>query len=134
MTKKDIDNLSFQIIGAAIEVHKNLGAGLLESVYHECMKEELRLRKINFHTEKIVPIIYKGNQLEANLRCDLYIENLIVVELKSTVEVHKVFDSQILTYMNLLNAPKGILINFNVTNIFKEGQQTFVNKYYEQLN
>ena len=133
MTKKDIDNLSFQIIGAAIEVHKNLGAGLLESVYHECMKEELRLRKINFHTEKTVPIIYKGNQLEASLRCDLYIENLIVVELKSTLEMNKVFESQILTYMNLLNAPKGILINFNCKNIFKEGQKTFVNEIYRNL-
>ena len=133
MTKKEIDNLSFQIIGAAIEVHKNLGAGLLESVYHECMKEELRLRKINFHTEKKVPIIYKGNQLEANLRCDLYIENQIVVELKSTLEMNKVFESQILTYMNLLNAPKGILINFNCKNIFKEGQKTFVNEIYRNL-
>lgn len=133
MTKKGIDDLLFQIIGAAIEVHKNLGAGLLESVYHECMKEELRLRKINFHTEKKVPIIYKGNQLEVSLRCDLYIENLIVVELKSTLEMHKVFDSQILTYMNLLNAPKGILINFNCKNIFKEGQKTFVNEIYRNL-
>ncbi|WP_396162415.1 GxxExxY protein [Flavobacterium sp.] len=110
-----------------------MGAGLLESVYHECMKEELRLRKINFHTEKKVPIIYKGNQLEANLRCDLYIENLIVVELKSTLEMNKVFESQILTYMNLLNAPKGILIYFNCKNIFKEGQKTFVNEIYRNL-
>jgi GxxExxY protein len=84
------------------------------------------------HREKI-PIIYKGNQLEASLRCDLYIENLIVVELKSTLEMHKVFDSQILTYMNLLNAPKGILINFNCKNIFKEGQKTFVNEIYGNL-
>jgi GxxExxY protein len=84
------------------------------------------------HREKI-PIIYKGNQLEASLRCDLYIENLIVVELKSTLEMHKVFDSQILTYMNLLNAPKGILINFNCKNIFKEGQKTFVNEIYRNL-
>jgi GxxExxY protein len=97
------------------------------------MKEELRLRKINFHTEKKVPIIYKGNQLEANLRCDLYIENLIVVELKSTLEMNKVFESQILTYMNLLNAPKGILIYFNCKNIFKEGQKTFVNEIYRNL-
>lgn len=133
MTKREIDNLSFQIIGAAIEVHKNLGPGLLESVYHECMKEGLRIRKINFHTEKIVPIIYKGNHLEASLRCDLFIENLIVLELKSTIEMHKVFESQILTYMNLLNAPKGILINFNCKNIFKEGQKTFVNEIYRNL-
>jgi GxxExxY protein len=80
-----------------------------------------------------VPIIYKGNRLEASLRCDLYIENNIVVELKSTLEMHKVFESQILTYMNLLNAPKGILINFNCKNIFKEGQKTFVNEIYINL-
>ena len=133
MTKKGIDDLSFQIIGAAIEVHKNLGAGLLESVYHECMKEELRLRKINFHTEKKVPIIYKGNQLEASLRCDLYIENCLVIELKSVSELNTAFEAQLLTYMKLLKAPKGILINFNCSNIFAEGQKTYVNEYFKIL-
>ncbi|WP_363315803.1 GxxExxY protein [Flavobacterium sp.] len=78
-------------------------------------------------------LFIKGNRLEASLRCDLYIENNIVVELKSTLEMHKVFESQILTYMNLLNAPKGILINFNCKNIFKEGQKTFVNEIYRNL-
>ena len=133
ITKKEIDGLTFQIIGAAIEVHKNVGRGLLESVYHECMKEELKLRKLNFITEKRVPLIYKGKELEANFRCDLLVENIIVVELKSVLEMNKIFEAQILTYMNLLQVPKGIIINFNCFNVFKEGQKTFVNEIYRNL-
>ena len=133
ITKKEIDDLSFQIIGAAIEVHKNIGRGLLESVYHECMKEELKIRKLNFITEKIVPLIYKGNELDVNFRCDLLVENKIVVELKSVLEMNKIFEAQILTYMNLLQVPKGVLISFNCYNVFKDGQKTFVNDIYRDL-
>jgi GxxExxY protein len=133
ITKREIDDLSFQIIGAAIEVHKNVGRGLLESVYHECMKEELKLRKLNFITEKRVPLIYKGNELDVNFRCDLLVENKIVVELKSVLEMNKIFEAQILTYMNLLHVPKGVLVNFNCYNVFKDGQKTFVNDVYRNL-
>jgi GxxExxY protein len=131
--KEYIDKLSFDIIGAAIEVHKFIGKGLLESVYHECMKEELKFRKLNFETEKNIPIIYRDKKLTSNFRCDLLVENCIVVELKSVVGVHPVFESQVLTYMNLLKVPKGILINFNSNNIFKDGQKTFVNEIYRNL-
>lgn len=133
ITKSRIDQISYEIIGAAIEVHRELGPGLLESVYHECMKIELRIRGIKFETEKSVPITYDGHKLETTLRCDLFIEDLIVVELKSVLEVAPIFEAQTLTYMRLLKAPKGILINFNCKNIFHTGQRTFVNKYYSQL-
>lgn len=131
--KEYIDKLSFDIIGAAIEVHKFIGKGLLESVYHECMKEELRFRKLNFETEKNIPIIYREKKLSSNFRCDLLVENCVVVELKSVVGAHSIFESQVMTYMNLLKVPKGILINFNSNNIFKDGQKTFVNEIYRNL-
>lgn len=133
ITKKYLDALTYEIIGAAIEVHKEMGSGLLESVYHLCMKEELRLRSIKFKTEEIVPVIYKGKKLDADLRYDLFIENCLVVELKSVREVSSINEAQLMSYMKLLKAPKGILINFNCHNIFKEGQKTFVNEYFRGL-
>ncbi len=132
-TKAEIDRLSYEIIGAAIDVHKQLGPGLLESTYHQCMKIALEMRGLKFETEMLVPIIFEGHQLETMLRCDLFIEGLIPVELKSVHEIAPIFESQILTYMRLLKAPKGILINFNCRNIFHEGQMTFVNEIYNKL-
>ena len=133
ITKTYLDDLTYQVIGAAIEVHKQIGPGLLESVYHKCLKEELKQRKINFVSEMSVPVYYKGVKLNSELRCDLFIENILPVELKATDGISSIFEAQLLTYMRLLNAPKGILINFNVTNIFKEGQKTFVNELYRNL-
>jgi GxxExxY protein len=133
ITQKYLDDLTYEIIGSAIEVHKNMGRGLLESVYHQCLKEELSYRKINFHTEMKVPIIYKTKELITDFRCDLFVENCLVVELKSVLEMNPIFEAQLLTYMKLLKAPKGVLINFNCYNIFKEGQKTFVNEYFKFL-
>jgi GxxExxY protein len=133
MTQKYIDSITYNIIGAAIEVHKIMGRGLLESVYHQCLKEELSLRDINFISEMKIPIIYKEKELESDFRCDLFIENSVVVELKATTEIHPIFAAKLLNYMNLLKSPKGILINFNCNNIFKDGQKTFVNEYYKNL-
>ena len=81
----------------------------------------------------IVPIVYKDLTFEADFRCDLFVENTIVVELKSVKEFIPIYEAQILTYMNLLEAPKGILLNFNSTNLFKEGQKTFVNSLFKML-
>jgi GxxExxY protein len=133
MTKSYLDNLTYKIIGAAIEVHKNLGPGLLESVYQTCLEHEFILQGINFISQPIVPIHYKGIELESNLRCDFLVSNNIVIELKSVEIIKPIFQAQLLTYMKLLEAPKGILINFNCKNIFKEGQQTFVNEYFKLL-
>ena len=133
ISKKALKDLVYQVNGAAIEVHKELGPGLLESVYQQCMQKEFSLREINFTAEQFVPIIYKGFDLETKLRCDLFVEKVLVVELKSVADVPSIFEAQILTYMNLLNAPIGLLINFNVQNIYYEGQQTFVNEFYRSL-
>lgn len=132
-TKGFLKDLVYQVNGAAIEVHKSIGPGLLEDVYHKCLKKELELRQINFLSELKIPLQYKGFELESKLRCDLLVENALVVELKSVNEIIPIFDAQLLTYMNLLNAPIGLLINFNVKNIFYEGQKTLVNKLYSQL-
>lgn len=133
ITQKYLDELTYEIICSSIEVHKTMGRGLLESVYHKCIKEELSHRKINFLTEMKVPLIYKGKDLEVDFRCDLFIENCLVVELKSILQLNPIIEAQLQTYMKLLKAPKGIIINFNCFNIFKEGQKTFVNEYFKNL-
>lgn len=133
MTQKYLNELTFNVIGAAIEVHKNMGSGLLESVYQQCMIEELTNRNINFVSEFKVPVVYKGKELDIEFRCDLFIENCLIVELKSVSEIKPIHDAQVLNYMNLLKVPKGIIINFNCFNIFREGQKTFVNEYFKKL-
>ncbi len=133
ITQKYLDELTYEVIGAAIEVHKIMGRGLLENVYHQCLKEELLNRKINFSTEMRIPVIYKNKELEIDFKCDLYIEKCLVIELKAVTEINKIHEAQLLTHMKLLKAPKGILINFNCYNIFKEGQKTFVNEYFNTL-
>jgi GxxExxY protein len=133
VSKKELKNLVYQVNGAAIEVHKLLGPGLLESVYHQCLLKEFELRNIKYISENPVPIVYKGHFLETKLRCDFLIEDVLVLELKSVSEVNSIFEAQILTYMNLLKVPIGLLINFNVNNIFYDGQQTFVNEIYRLL-
>ena len=121
LTKSQIKDLTYQVNGAAIEVHKSLGPGLLESVYHKCLVHELNIREIFFTSELLVPVNYKGLQIETELRCDLFIENTIVVELKAVEKILPVHEAQLLTYMNLLEAPFGILFNFNTTNIYHDG-------------
>jgi len=132
ITQKQIDDLTSKIIGAAIEVHKIMGRGLLESVYHQCLKEELNIRGINYVSEMKIPVIYKEKELISDFRCDLLVENLIIVELKAITEIHPIVEAQILNYMKLTKSPKGILINFNCSNI-KDGQKTYVNEYYKNL-
>ena len=133
LTQKYLDDLTYEVVGAAIEVHKIMGRGLLESVYQQCLIEELRHREINFQTEMKVPVIYKEKELKIDFRCDLFVENCLVVELKAVQEMNVAFEAQLLTYMKLLKAPKGILLNFNCSNIFKEGQKTYVNEIFSQL-
>lgn len=133
LSKKYLDQLTYKVIGAAIEVHKTLGPGLLESVYHKCMKKELELKGIGFQSELSVPVEYKGLEIDTELRCDLLIEKCLAVELKSVDVMLPIHEAQILTYMRLLEVPKGILINFNSVNIFKEGQKTFVNELFRDL-
>ena len=132
-TKSYLNDLSYKIIGCAIEVHKHLGPGLLESVYHECMKKELFLKSINYNSQLTVPINYKGLLIDADYRLDFLVEDKIVVELKAMDGILPVHEAQLLTYMKLLQKPKGILLNFNSTNIVKEGSKQMVNDIFALL-
>jgi GxxExxY protein len=133
VTKTYLTDLTYQVNGAAIEVHKALGVGLLESTYHRCMEYELALRGIAFKTELLVAVQYKGMEIDALLRSDLFVENVLVVELKAVDKVIPIHEAQVLTYMKLLEAPKGIIYNFNTLNIYNQGQKTYINDLYRYL-
>ena len=102
------------IIGAAIEVHRELGPGLLESVYEECMCQELRLREIPFLAQVELPVVYKGRETGGTYRIDLIVANEVVVELKSVERLLGVHEAQLLTYLKLTGKHVGLIINFNV--------------------
>lgn len=134
LTKKHLDELTYKVIGCAIEVHKQIGPGLLESVYEKCFVKELSLKGIGYKQQLRIPLEYKGLQLDAELRLDVLVENILCVELKSIEGLLPIHDAVLLTYMRMLDKPKGILINFNCTNIFREGQKTLVNELYAELS
>ena len=121
----EFDKLSGEIIGCAIEVHKNLGPGLLESAYERCLSYELMAKGLRHETQKELPIEYKGCRLDAGYRVDLIIENEVIVELKSVDKVMPIHEAQLLTYMRLAEIKVGLLINFNVTKV-KDGIKRFV--------
>jgi GxxExxY protein len=133
ITKSHLNDLSYKIIGCAIEVHKHLGPGLLESVYQDCLKKEFSLRNINYRSQLSVPVNYKGLVLDTEYRLDFLAENELVIELKAMDGILPVHEAQLLTYMKLLQKCKGILINFNCANIVKEGTKQMVNEYFSLL-
>ena len=120
LTQKYINNVSYQIVGCAIEVHKYLGPGLLESVYESCLVEEMIEQGLPFERQVQVPINYKGKDLGSNLILDLVVKDLIIVELKAVEQMIPVFKAQLLSYLKLTGKPKGLLINFNCENITKQ--------------
>lgn len=132
-TQKEVNELSYPIIGCAIEVHRHLGPGLLESIYEKCFLKELQIRDLSYKNQEWLAIVYKGEQFKAGLKIDVLVEDTILVELKSVESLLAVHEAQLLTYMKLLEKPKGILINFNCTNIFREGQKTLVNHLFADL-
>lgn len=133
LTQNYLNGISHAIIGCAIEVHKELGPGLLENIYEKCLIHELRLNGFEIQNQIAIPLNYKGEKLNCDLRLDLLMDDLVIVELKAVEKMNPLYDAQLLTYMKLLKKPKGILINFNCRNIFHEGQKTFVNEYYAEL-
>ena len=118
--------VSGEIIAAAIEVHRQLGPGLLESVYQACLGEELRLRGIGYQQEVAIPIAYKGLPLEVGHRLDLLVEDLVIVELKSVERLELVHQLQLLTYLRLSERWMGILVNFNADRV-KNGLRRMLN-------
>jgi GxxExxY protein len=133
ITKKYLNELTYSVIGCAIEVHKHLGPGLLESVYEKCFLRELTIRSIKFINQIWVPVEYKGLKLDTELRLDVLVEDILCVELKAQECFLPIHDATLLSYMQMLQKPKGILINFHCANIFKEGQKTLVNNLFSLL-
>ena len=113
------NEITYQIRGAIYDVYKNLGPGLLESVYEEALAFEIQQRGLKVERQKQVPIIYKGNTLKTELRLDILVEDRVVVELKSVEEMKSVFYKQLLTYLRLMNLHVGLLVNFNTDNILE---------------
>jgi GxxExxY protein len=119
ITKKYVNDLSYIIVGCAIEVNKQMGPGLLESVYERCLIDELKSQNIDFESQVKIPILYKEKDLGGHLIIDILVEDLIIVELKAVDELIPIYEAQLLSYLKLTNKPKGLLINFNSTNITK---------------
>lgn len=122
---ENVDELTENIIGAAIEVHRVLGPGLLESAYEACLCRELSVRKLHFQKQVTLPVQYKGLQLEAGYRLDLLVEDKDVVEIKSVDELLPVHQAQLLTYLRLSHKRIGLLINFNVP-LLKRGLKRMI--------
>jgi GxxExxY protein len=118
--KDDSSSLTGKIIGAAIEIHRALGPGLLESAYEACLIYELRLRKLKVEPQKSVPVFYKDVYLDCGYRVDVLVEGQIIVEIKSVNNLAPIHEAQLLSYLKLSQCKTGLLINFNV-NILKEG-------------
>ena len=111
----EFDQLSTRVIGCAIEVHRELGPGLLESTYEQCLAHELMLNGIAFRLQHPQPVAYKGVRLDCGYRVDVLVEDALILELKSVEEIKGVHQAQLLTYMKLAGVKTGLLINFNVT-------------------
>ena len=133
MTKKQVTQLSYDIVGCAITVHKILGPGLLESVYEKCLKEELIFNGFKVESQKKVKLEYRNIQIETELRLDLIVNDVVVIEIKSVENLLPVHEAQLLTYMSLLEKPQGLLINFYTDNITKS-VKPLVNEYFKKLN
>lgn len=126
----DINKTTESVIGAAIEVHRHLGPGLLESAYEECLCEELSLRKIPFKRQVTLPVAYKGKKLDIGYRVDLLVNDEVVVELKTVETILPIHEAQTLTYMRLGGWQVGLILNFNVT-VLKNGIKRLVHKLKE---
>lgn len=131
-SKKLVTQLSYDITGCAIKVHKELGPGLLESVYEQCLKYELLKQGFDVEQQLLVPVIYDNLEFDTELRLDLLVGNCIIVELKAVEAILPIHEAQILSYMKLLKKPQGLLINFYTENITKS-IKPFVNKYFRLL-
>ncbi|WP_312300404.1 GxxExxY protein [Chryseobacterium sp.] len=132
MTKKEITQLSYEITGFAIKVHKILGPGLLESVYEECLKIELIKNGYDVKQQLIASINYEGIEIETKLIVDLLVNNTIIIELKAVEQLLPIHEAQLLTYMKVLKKPQGLLINFFTNNITKS-LKPFINEYFREL-
>ncbi len=132
ITQAYINEISYKIIGCAIEVHKHLGPGLLESVYEACFIDEMRNSGLEVRSQLYVPVQYKGRDLGGNLKLDLLVNDLVIVEEKAVEVMIPLYKAQLLSYLKLSGKPKGLLINFNSENI-KEQLVSLVTEEFAKL-
>ena len=132
MTKREVTQLSYEITGLAIKVHKILGPGLLESVYERCLKYELIKNGYEVKQQMNVPVVYEDIVIDTDFRLDLLVEDCVILELKAIEKVPPLEEAKLLTYMKLLKKPQGLLINFFTENITKS-MKPFVNEYFRIL-
>ena len=132
ITQKEINDLSYRIIGCAIEVHKHLGPGLLESVYEACMIDEMNNAGLFIKSQVYVPVLYKGKDLGGILKLDLLVNDIIIIEEKAVDVMIPLFKAQLLSYLKLTGKPKGLLINFHCENI-KEQLVSLVTEEFAKL-
>ena len=125
MNQPALSSLAHQVIGSAIEVHRAVGPGLLESAYAKCLQHELRHRGISFAAEVEVPLVYRGASINCHYRVDLVVDQALIVEIKAVDALLPVHSAQVLTYMKLLEIRKGLLINFNVP-VLKSGLRSLI--------
>ncbi len=132
LTKEYVNMVTYDIISCAIAVHKELGPGLLEGVYEKCLVYELRRNTYKVEQQLNIPITFREIKINADLKLDIFVEGLVVVELKAIENLVPLHEAQTLSYMKLLKAPKGILINFCSDNIVKTAKH-YVNEYFRAL-
>jgi len=128
MNKVEYNYLSGQILDSCISVHKEMGSGLLESVYEICLMKEFEIRKIKARNQVELPLYYKGYELEKDYRIDILIEGAIIIEIKSAEHMIPVYEAQIISYLKLADKILGFLVNFNVP-LLKNGFRRFVNNF-----
>jgi GxxExxY protein len=128
MNTQDLNQIGFSVVGAAMEVHKTLGPGLLESIYQKAMEIELKSRKHIVKTEVSIPIVYKNELIANDLRVDLLVDDAVIVELKAVSEIHPKMRAQLLTYLRLTDLKLGYLMNFHEVKL-RDGLQRFVNNF-----
>jgi GxxExxY protein len=131
--KVKLDHITRQIIGAAIEVHKAVGPGLLESAYQACLAYELRQRGIRVEEQAPLPLLYKDVRLDCGYRLDLVVEDSVIVEIKAAEQLAPIHDAQLLSYLRLSNKKVGLLINFH-SRVLKDGLKRIVNKFPDSAN
>lgn len=133
ITQKVINQLTKVIIGCAIDVHKEFGPGMLEKTYEKALLMLLAEKGLKVQSQLEVPVTFRGVVIDNAFKLDVLVEDLIIVELKAVEKILPVHEAQLITYLKLMKKPKGILINFYSTNIFYEGQKTFITEEYSKL-
>jgi len=129
LTKEEYERIGRIILDCAFEVHKELGPGLLESIYEECLCEEIRNKGLKVENQVYLPLVYKEKKLNKNFRIDILVEDIIILEIKSAIDLYSLDEAQLVSYLKLADKRLGYLLNFNVA-LLKEGIKRKVNNYF----